>query len=86
MSEAILCALIAGGVSLIGTVLTVLLSAQKQSAEMDRKIAVINSQMEDMKEDIKTHNSYAKLFSENIPAIKQHMSDVDRRLDNLERK
>ena len=29
---------------------------------------------------------YAKMFNENIPAIKQHMVDVDRRLDNMERR
>ena len=39
-----------------------------------------------MKEDIKTHNQYAKMFSENIPAIKQHIADTDRRLDNIERR
>ena len=38
----------------------------------------------DMKEDIKSHNQYAKMFSENVPAIEQHMVDVDRRLGVLE--
>jgi len=53
---------------------------------MDKKLAVMESKMDDMKEDIKSHNQYAKMFSENIPAIKQHMSDVDRRLSDLERR
>ena len=42
--------------------------------------------MDDMREDIKSHNRYAQMFSENIPAIKQHMVDVDRRLDSIERR
>ena len=53
---------------------------------MDKKIAVIESKMDGMKEDIASHNQYAKMFSENIPAIKTHMSDIDRRLDNIERR
>ena len=86
MSEAIQVALITGGLSLLGTVITVILTSRKQQTEMDKQIAVMNTKMEDMREDIKTHNRYAQMFSENVPAIKQHMEDVDRRLDNIERR
>ena len=85
MSEAVLVALITGGISLFGSILTIVLTSRKQQQEMDKSIAVIKTEMKDMKEDIKSHNRYAQLFSENIPAIKQHMVDVDRRLDGLER-
>lgn len=85
MSEAVLVALITGGVSLFGSILTIILTSRKQQQEMDKSIAVIKTEMKDMKEDIKNHNRYAQLFSENIPAIKQHMVDVDRRLNGLER-
>lgn len=85
MSEAVLVALITGGISLFGSILTIVLTGRKQQQEMDKSIAVIKTEMKDMKEDIKSHNRYAQLFTENIPAIKQHMIDVDRRLDGLER-
>lgn len=85
MSEAVLVALITGGISLFGSILTIVLTSRKQQQEMDKSIAVIKTEMSDMKEDIKSHNRYAQLFTENIPAIKQHMIDVDRRLDGLER-
>ena len=85
MSEAIIVALITGGVSLFGSILTIILTSRKQQQELDKSIAVIKTEMKDMKEDIKNHNRYAQLFSENIPAIKQHMVDVDRRLNGLER-
>lgn len=52
---------------------------------MDKKLAVMEAKMDDVKEDIRSHNNYAKMFAENIPAIKQHMTDVDRRLAELER-
>lgn len=86
MSEAVLVALITGGISLFGSILTIVLTSRKQQQEMDKSIAVIKTEMKDMKEDIKSHNRYAQLFTENIPAIKQHMVDVDRRLDGLERR
>lgn len=86
MSEAVLVALITGGISLLGSVITIAITSQNQQAELDKKIAVMDAKMDDMREDIKTHNQYAKMFSENIPAIRQHMTDVDRRLDNIERR
>lgn len=86
MSDAILAALITGGVTLFGSILTIVLTSRKQQQEFDKKLAIVETKMDDMKEDIKSHNQYAKMFSENIPAIKQHMTDVDRRLENLERR
>ena len=53
-------------------------------AETEKQIAVMRTEMSIMKEDIKSHNRYAQMFSENIPAINQHMTDVDRRLTELE--
>lgn len=86
MSEAVIVALITGGISLLGTIITVVSTSRKQQAETDKKLAVMQADMASMKEDIKSHNGYARMFSENIPAIKQHMEDVDRRLDGLERR
>ena len=86
MSDAVIAALITGGVSLLGTALTVVLTSRRQAQEMDRKLAVMQAEMESMKEDIHTHNGYARMFYENIPAIKQHMKDVDRRLEFFERR
>lgn len=86
MSDAIMVALITGGISLLGSVLTIISTSRKQQAELDKAIAVIETKMTVMAGDIQSHNQYAKLFSENIPAIKTHMSDIDRRLDGLERR
>lgn len=86
MSDAVLVAIITGGISLLGSVLTIISTSRKQQAEIDRKIAVIETKLEVMKGDIQSHNNYAQMFSENIPAIKQHMQDIDRRLDVMERR
>ena len=85
MSDTILVALITGGISLFGSILTIVLTSRKQQEELDKGLAVMQAEMTGMKDDIRAHNRYAQMFSENIPAIKQHMMDVDRRLEGLER-
>lgn len=85
LSEAILIALITGAFSLAGSIIAIVSTTRKQADDMDKKLAVMEAKMDDMKEDIRSHNNYAKMFAENIPAIKQHMTDVDRRLAELER-
>lgn len=86
VSDAVLTALITGGISLLGSVLAIVSTSKKQQAELEKAMAVMQTEMTIMKEDIKSHNQYAKMFSENIPAIKQHMTDVDRRLEVMERR
>lgn len=86
MSEAVIVALITGGISLLGSVLAIIQTSKKQAQELETAMAVMKAEMTTMKEDIQSHNRYAQMFSENIPAIKQHMSDIDRRLDNIERR
>lgn len=82
----IVAVVISSGVSLLISILTIIGQGRKQTLEMDKKIAVIETKMDNMKEDIQSHNQYAKMFSENVPAIKQHMADTDRRLDAFERR
>ena len=86
MSDAVLVAIITGLLTLTGTVFTIISTSRKQTMETDKKLAIMQADIASMKEDIKSHNGYARMFSENIPAIKQHMEDVDRRLDGLERR
>ena len=86
MSDAIVVALITGGISLLGSVLAIISASKRQTMEMEKQMAVMQTQMTAMKTDIQSHNRYAQMFSENVPAIKQHMSDMDRRLEVLERR
>lgn len=82
----IIAVIISSGVSLAISILTIIGQNKKQTHDMDVKLAVIQTKMDMMQSDIVSHNQYAKMFSENIPAIKQHMSDMDRRMESLERR
>lgn len=85
-SATIIAVIISSGVSLLISILTIISQGRKQSSELEKQIAVMDTKMDSMKEDIKNHNQYAKMFSESVPAIKQHMEDTDRRLDSIERR
>ena len=80
----IIAVVISSGVSLVISILTTIGQNKKTVNDIDKKIAVIETKMDVMNGDIRAHNEYAKMFSENIPAIKTHMEDVDRRLDRME--
>lgn len=82
----ILAVIISSGASLVISILTIISQNRKTQTEMHESIAVIKTEMNRMQEDIKSHNQYAKMFSENIPSIRQHMTDIDRRLDTIERR
>ena len=82
----IVAVVISSGVSLLISIMTIISQSHKQAAEMEKQIAVMDTKMDSMKEDIKSHNKYAQMFSESVPAIKQHMEDTDRRLDSIERR
>lgn len=93
MTDAIIVALI----SLIGTIITVVVSAKStqdkvsnelatQNALQNNEINHIKNDIIEMKVDIKEHNHYGKLFSENIPVINEKLKVCEHRLSDLEKK
>jgi len=86
VNPTVIATIISSAGTLLGTIITVIVALHNQAKKTETQIEVLNTEMKGMKEDIKSHNKYAQMFSENIPAIKQHMIDVDRRLDAIERR
>lgn len=93
MSEAVIVALITGGLSLAGIIITSWKSNQslfakldKQSelsdAKLDKEIAVIKNEISTLSEEVRRHNN----FAERIPALEEKAKAADRRLTDLEHK
>lgn len=93
MSDAIIVALITGGLSLIGIIITTARSNQqlfakldKQSelsdAKLDKEIAVIKQEIKNLSEEVHKHNS----FAERIPVLEEKAASANRRLTDLEHK
>jgi len=93
MGDTLIGCIITAAVSLIGIYITAKSTQDAMTQKldtnqqkMDVEIKHIKENISEMKEDIKQHNNYARLFQENIPAIKQHQTDTDRRIAAIETK
>lgn len=93
MSDAIIVALITGGLSLIGGIFTSYKSNQqlyakldKQSelsdAKLEREIAVVKTEINNLSEEVRKHNA----FAERIPVLEEKANAANRRLTELEHK
>ena len=93
MSEAIITALITGGLALIGVWLTnrkstaeLFAKLDKQSelsdAKLDKEIAVVKTEIASLSDEVRKHNA----FAERIPALEEKAKSADRRLTDLEHK
>ena len=80
MTEAVLTALITGGLSLIGVVITVLATSKKQEKAQAVAQAVMDTKLEDLTREVRTHNNFAV----RMPTMEQQLKDIERRIDTLE--
>lgn len=63
--DAIIAAIIAGALSLLGTVITVLASSKKTENKLSTEIAVIQADMKNLTKEVEKHNNFAS----RIPAL-----------------
>lgn len=82
MSEAIVVALITGGLSLLGVVLTNINSARSMSAKLDRQQAIFDTKLEELTREVRLHNN----FAQRMPVLEEKMSMANHRIDDLERR
>ena len=80
MSEAIQVALISGFITLAGTFLTVIFSARKTNNAMETKIAVAETKIDNLANEVKKHNGYG----ERIPKLEERVDGLSDRLERLE--
>lgn len=80
MSEAVMVALITGGISLLGTVLTILATTKKTETSMQVTQAVTNTKIEDLTREVRKHNN----FAERLPVVEEQIKVINHRIDDLE--
>ena len=80
MSEAIIVALITGGLSLAGVVITCLATAKKTEKATAVAQAVTETKIEELTREVRLHNG----FAEKIPVIQEQIKVINHRLDDLE--
>ena len=82
MSEAIVVALITGGLSLAGVVITCLATAKKNEKNAAVAQAVTDTKIEELTREVRLHNG----FAQKIPVLQEQLRGMDRRLTALEEK
>ena len=80
MSEAILVALITGGLSLAGVVATCLATARKSEKNAAVSQAVTDTKIEELTREVRQHND----FAQKIPVMQEKIKNLDHRVSALE--
>lgn len=80
MSEAILVALITGGLSLIGVVITCWATARKNENAMRISQAVTDTKIEELTREVRLHNG----FAQRMPVVEEQIKVINHRLSDLE--
>ena len=82
MSESIIVALITGGLSLAGVVITCVATAKKTERATAVAQAVTDTKIDELTREVRLHNG----FAEKIPVMQEQIKVINHRLDDLEHK
>ena len=80
MSEAIIVAIITGGLALAGTVITCLVTARKNDQKQDVMQAIFDTKLEELTREVREHNGYAK----RMPVVEEQIKVINNRIKDLE--
>lgn len=81
MSEAILVAIITGGLSFAGVAITNLASSRKTAANIQTSQAVTDTKIDELTREVREHNGFAR----RMPVVEEQIKVINHRLTDLER-
>ena len=81
MSEAILVALITGGMSLAGVVITCLATAKKTEKATAVAQAVTDTKIQELTREVRLHNG----FAQRLPVVEEQIKVLNHRVSDLEK-
>ena len=80
MSEAIIVALITGGLSLAGVVVTCLATAKKTEETTAVAQAVTDTKIDELTREVRSHNNFAR----RMPVVEEQIRIINHRIEDLE--
>lgn len=81
MSEAIIVAIISGGLSLIGSIVSNNRTAQSMDAKLDKQQAVTETKLEELTREVRAHNN----FAQRVPVLEEQIKVANHRIEDLEK-
>ena len=80
MSEAVLVAVISGGLSLLGVVITGWITARKNETALKISQAVTDTKIEELTREVRSHNG----FAQRLPVVEEQIKVINHRIGDLE--
>ena len=80
MGEGILAALITGGLSLVGVIVSGLLTTKKTETAMKVNQAVTDTKLDELTREVREHNGFAR----RMPVVEEQIKVINHRLSDLE--
>ena len=78
--EGIIAAVITGGLSLIGVVISNIAANAKMAKELEKAQAVTDTKIEELTREVREHNNFAK----RVPVLEEKAKVADHRISDLE--
>lgn len=82
MTEAIIVAIITGGLTLFGTVITSISAARKTEQGIKTSQAVTDEKIAELTREVREHNGFAR----RMPVVEEQIKEINHRIDDIERK
>ena len=80
MTEAVVTALITGGLSLIGVVVTCVATSKKSEKAAAVAQAVTDTKIEELTREVRAHNN----FAQRMPVVEHEIKVINHRIEDLE--
>nr|DAI04540.1 MAG TPA: autophagy protein [Caudoviricetes sp.] len=81
MNEAIIVAIITGGLSLIGVIVSNNRTTQSMDAKLDKQQAIMDTKLEELTREVRMHNN----FAQKIPVMEEQIKVANHRIEDLEK-
>lgn len=78
--EAIIAALITGGLALAGVIITNNKNQALTDAKLDKRQAITDTKIEELTREVREHNGFAK----RMPVVEEQVKVINHRLEDLE--
>lgn len=79
--EAIIVALITGGLSLLGVIITSVSSSRRMEHKLETSQAVTETKLEELTREVRLHNN----FAQRMPVVEEQIKVINHRIGDLEK-
>jgi len=80
LGEAVISALITGGLALAGVIISNLMAARKTEAAIKVNQAVTDTKLEELTREVRAHNNFAR----RMPVVEEQIKVINHRISDLE--